>query len=139
MLRWLCCALIVFTVCCSLHHGVVEDLSGDQDLSLFRLLAVRGIRDGDHLSIQAAISDSSSTLSVNMRFVIGSPTKLESGTWNWTRPETTHMDSGEIAGRSVTFLGGQDEPPSIGGSFDLLTPEGTARYRLNIPVTEVQR
>ena len=139
MLRRFCCALIVFTACCGFHRSVVEDLSNGDDLSLFKLQAVRGMRDGDHLSMQAAVSDSSSTLSVNMRFVIGSPTKLESGTWNWTRPETTRMDNGQISARSVTFLGGQDGPPSIGGSFDLLTPEGTARYRLTLPVTEVKR
>ncbi|HMD47844.1 MAG TPA: hypothetical protein VKG79_02045 [Bryobacteraceae bacterium] len=139
MPRRFCCALLVFTACCGFHRSVVEDVSGDHDLSYFKLESVRGMRDGDHLSVQAAISDSSSTLSVNMRFAIGSPTKLESGTWNWTHPETTHIDNGQIAERSVTFLGGQDGPPSIGGSFDLLSAEGTAHYRLNLPVTEVKR
>jgi len=139
MLRRFCYALFVFTACCGFHRSVVEDISGDHDLSYFKLESVRGMRDGDHLSVQAAISDSSSTLSVNMRFAIGSPTKLESGTWNWTHPETTRIENGQIAERSVTFLGGQDGPPSIGGSFNLLSPEGSAEYRLNLPVTEVKR
>lgn len=139
MVRRSCLALIVFTACCGFHRGVVEDVSGDQDFSLFKLVSVRGVRDGDHLSVQAAISDSSSTLSVDMRFAIGSPTKLESGNWYWTRPEMPRMDNGQIAERSVTFLGGQDGPPSIGGSFDLLSPEGTPKYRLNLPVTELKR
>jgi len=83
------------------------------------------------------LSDSSSVLSVDMRFVVGSPTKLESGKWHWTG--TSRMSIGDVSARSVTFLGGQDGPPSIGGSFDLLGPEGTPRYRLNIPVTVVKR
>jgi|SRR5271163_1044533 len=139
MLRRICCILLLSTACCGFRHGVVEDLTGDEDLSLFKLISVRGMRDGDHLSMQAAVSDSSSTLSVNMRFAVGAPTKLETGTWNWTRPQTTLMDTGQIAARSVTFLGGQDGPPSIGGSFELLSPEGTPRYRLRLPVTEVKR
>jgi hypothetical protein len=118
---------------------VVEDVAGDQDLSIFKLQSVHGMRDGDHLSMEAAISDSSSMLTVSMRFAIGSPTKLESGNWYWTHPGATHTDGGEIKERSVTFLGGQDGPPSLGGSFDLLTPEGTPKYRVNLPVTELKR
>ena len=33
------------------------------------------------------------------------------------------------------ILGGQDGPPSIGGTYDLLGQDGTALYRVNIPVT----
>ena len=139
MLRRFYFVLIVFTACCGFHRNVVEDVSGDHDLSIFKLQSVQGVRDGDHLSVQVGISDSSSVLSVSMRFAVGSPTKLESGNWYWTHPESTHMDNGEVAERSVTFLGGQDGPPSIGGSFDLLTPEGTPKYRLNLPVTELKR
>ena len=42
------------------------------------------------------------------------------------------------AARSVTFLGGQSGPPSIGGIFDLVGPSGAALYRVNIPVTELK-
>jgi hypothetical protein len=46
--------------------------------------------------------------------------------------------TGTVAARSITFLGGQDGPPSIGGSFDLLDPEGVARYRINIPISQLK-
>ena len=36
------------------------------------------------------------------------------------------------------FLGGQDGPPSIGGSFDLLDPAGVGKYRVTIPTTELK-
>lgn len=137
MLRRLCCAFLVLTAACGFNGAPVKDLTGDEDMSLYKLQAMRGMRDGDHLSVQAMLSDSSSVLSVDFRFVVGSPTKLESGKWHWTG--TNRMSIGDVSARSVTFLGGQDGPPSIGGSFDLLGPEGTPRYRLNIPVTVVKR
>jgi hypothetical protein len=71
-----------------------------------------------------------------MRFIVGAPTKLGSGKWQWTRDG--HVTDGAIAERSVTFLGGQDGPPSIGGRFDLLDSTGKAEYRINIPTTELK-
>jgi len=81
-------------------------------------------------------SDSSSILTVEMNFAIGSPTKLESGTWRWMR--NNQLASGKVAERSVTFLGGQDGPPSIGGTFDLLNPDGAAHYRVTVPLSELK-
>ena len=87
--------------------------------------------------MQAIISDSSSILTVQMRFAVGSPTKLESGTWRWSR--NGRDLNGPVSARSVTFLGGQDGPPSIGGAFDLVADApGSAMYRLNIPLTELR-
>lgn len=76
-------------------------------------------------------------LTLDLRFAIGSPTRLESGKWEWTRTGT--RSEGEVSGRSVTFLGGQDGPPSIGGTFDLVSAAGAPLYRVNIPVSELRR
>ena len=81
-------------------------------------------------------SDSSSILTVEMHFAIGSPTVLKSGAWRWS--SNGQQLGGAVAGRSVTFLGGQDGPPSIGGTFDLLDANGVALYRVSIPVTELK-
>ena len=132
----LACVLL-FLAACGVHRPAVEDLSGSADLSLFKLQTVRGARDGDRLAAQALISDSSSMLTIDMHFAIGSPTQLESGTWNWTR--AGQVGSGSVSARSVTFLGGQDGPPSIGGSFDLLNTDQKPLYRVNIPTTELKR
>jgi len=105
---------------------------------MYRAIRQRGgTRDGDRLAVQAIISDSSSILTVQMHFAVGSPTKLESGTWRWTH--SGRDLSGSVSARSVTFLGGQDGPPSIGGTFDLISDApGSAMYRLNIPLTELR-
>jgi len=129
--KLLCCALLL--AACGAKHPAVEDLTTHADLSLFKLHSLRGTRDGDRLHVQAVFSDSSSILTMEMHFAIGSPTTLETGTWRW--PRNNQVLSGSIAARSVTFLGGQDGPPSIGGVYDLRDPSGTARYRVTIPVT----
>ena len=124
---------MLFLAACGAKRPAVEDLTTHEDLSLFKLHSLRGTRDGDRLQAQAVFSDSSSILTMEMHFAIGSPTTLESGTWRWSR--NNQMMSGGIAARSVTFLGGQDGPPSIGGTYDLHDSSGVARYRVAIPVT----
>jgi len=122
--------------CSGATHPPVEDVVGHENLPQFKLQSLRGTRDGDRLRAQAMFSDSSSILTVDMTFTIGSPTKLESGSWRWMRNSKIWI--GTVAGKSVTFLGGQDGPPSIGGTFELLGQDGAAHYRAAIPLTELK-
>jgi len=119
--------------CARSSAPLLRDLSGREDLSRFKVHSASGIRDGDHLTAQVLISDSSSILTVNLRFAVGSPTTLESGDWQWSRPGNRLQ--GIVSARSVTFLGGQDGPPSIGGTFDL-RPGGP---RLTLPLMVLPR
>jgi hypothetical protein len=130
------CCVIVLLESCAKPPKPVEDLSGRENLSSFTLGQVRGTRNGDHLDAEAVFADGSSTLTVEMGFIIGVPTKLKSGRWQWTRDG--RFTSGTVTERSVVFLGGQDGPPSIGGRFDLLDPTGVAEYRITIPTTELR-
>jgi hypothetical protein len=109
----------------------LEDMSGKEDLSRFTIQSVTGVRDGDRMAAQVLISDSSSILTLDLHFAIGSPTTLDSGTWRWSRP--SGLQTGTVTARSVTFLGGQDGPPSIGGAFDL------GSYRVTVPLTALPR
>ena len=115
----------------------VEDLSAHENLSSYTFGQVRGTRVGDRLDAEATFGDGLSTLTVNMRFAIGAPTKLESGRWQWARDGRVMI--GTVTERSVMFLGGQDGPPSIGGRFDLRDAAGTAIYRITIPTTELRQ
>jgi hypothetical protein len=114
----------------------LQDLSGHEDLSGFKIQSMRGLRDGDRLAAQVLISDSSSILTLDLHFAIGSPTTLASGTWRWSR--SGRLLDGAVSARSVTFLGGQDGPPSIGGTFDLTAADGSM-YRVNLPLTALPR
>ena len=130
-----CCIIVVlFASCARQPKPPLEDLNGRENLSSFTLGQVRGTRNGDRLDAEAKFGDGSSTITVEMRFAIGSPTKLVSGQWQWMRDG--RLMSGAVAERSVMFLGGQDGPPSIGGRFDLLagcgkTPERETGEKYN--------
>jgi hypothetical protein len=131
------CFFALLAGCGPSKRPVLEDPARHEDLSLFRIQSLRGTRDGDRLAVQAVISDSSSILTVQLHFAVGSPTKLESGTWRWSR--NGRDLNGPVSARSVTFLGGQDGPPSIGGAFELTADASSpAIYRLNIPLTELR-
>jgi len=103
---------------------------------MFKLQSVHGTRDGDRLIVRALLSDTSSILTLDMVFAVGSPTSLVSGAWQWTR--TGEIQTGTISARSVTFLGGQDGPPSLGGTFDLRDAGNQARYRVTLPLAEIR-
>jgi hypothetical protein len=126
----------VLVGCAQRSRTPLEDLSGREDLSRFTIPSVRGVRDGDRLAAQVLISDSSSILTLDLHFAIGSPTTLQSGNWQWSRP--SRLLKGSVSARSVTFLGGQDGPPSIGGTFDLSGADGSL-YRVTLPLTVLPR
>lgn len=111
----------------------VEDLDGGRDVSRFVLTSIKGTRDGDRLAVQAVFGGAAGErIQVDLRFTVGVPTSLKSGTW------TGLGSGGGVKERSVTFLGGQSGPPSIGGRFDLLTPDGNPLYRVTIPLRELR-
>ena len=119
---------------CGAKHAAVEDLTTNQPLIAYHLDSVRGARDGDLLDAQAIFTGASTTLTLDLRFRIGSPTRLESGHWSW--PRDGQQETGEVSERSVTFLGGQNGPPSFAARLDLLDHH-TARYRVTIPLTQL--
>ena len=111
----------------------VEDLRGNGDVSRFALTSLKGTRDGDRLHVGAVFGDGSGgRIEVDLRFTVGVPTSLKSGTW------AGPGGGGTVKARSVTFLGGQSGPPSIGGRFDLIAADGLARYRIDIPLKELK-
>ena len=127
---------VLIAACNKPPRQPVEDLTSRENLTSYVLQQVRGTRDGDRLDAEATFGDGLSTLTVKMRFDVGSPTKLNSGRWQWMR--NGHLIAGAVAERSVMFLGGQDGPPSIGGTYDLLDSSGAAQYRITVPTTELQ-
>ena len=106
----------------------VTDLGGGQNAAQFKLTSLKGTRSGDRLDVQAVYGDGSGRLAVSLHFQVTPPTHLESGTWSGPGAE------GAVHERTSTFLGGQSGPPSIGGTFDLLAPDGRPLYRVAIPV-----
>ncbi|MFN0170741.1 MAG: hypothetical protein ACKV22_30335 [Bryobacteraceae bacterium] len=120
--------LILLTACGRQAVPPVQDLAGGSDVSRFALTSIKGTRDGERLNVLAVFGDGARELRVDLQFITGSPTRLTSGRWSGLDGE------GQVRERSVTFLGGQSGPPSIGGRFDLTGPDHVPRYRVTIPL-----
>lgn len=129
--------LLFLTACKAPKQPSVQDLTHREDLSQVRMTTLRGTRDGATLDTEAMFSSRSMLLTVRMRFSIGTPTTLLSGTWLRTS-SPVGVERGNISARSVSFLGGQGGSPSIGGSFDLLDAAGARKYRVVIPLLELR-
>lgn len=124
--------LLMIAGCASRSTQPVEKLDGTNDVSTFTLQSLKGTRDGERLDVSALYGDGSRSLSVNLRFQVTPPARLESGTWMGL------AEKGLVRERSVTFLGGQSGPPSIGGRFDLAGPDNRTLYRVTIPLQELK-
>jgi hypothetical protein len=125
-------SLVMLTSCGSRATDPVEDPGGTHDVSSFTLRSLKGTRDGERLEVRAVYGDGSRDLTVDLQFAITPPARLQSGTWTGLGHE------GSVRERSVTFLGGQAGPPSIGGRFDLVGPNNQILYRVTIPLQELR-
>lgn len=120
--------LLLLGGCGAKQADPVEDLGGGHDVSRFTLTSIKGTRDGDRLDVRAVYSAGPEELKIDLHFTVSPPTRLASGTWSGLAGD------GTVRERSVTFLGGQSGPPSVGGRFDLMGRDDTPRYRVTIPL-----
>ena len=116
---------------------LLTDLANGQDLTFFKLDSLRGTRDGDRLGVRALFTDTSAMVTVNLRFEITPMARLTAGTWESNRGN--RRSSGNVNAKSVDFLGGQSNAPSIGGTFELVNAQGVPAYRVRIPLTELKQ
>lgn len=131
-MRWLL-TVALLAACGTRSERPVEKLAGTEDVSGFALRTLQGTRDGERVDVRAVYGDASRSLRVEMRFRVSPQARLEAGKWTGLRGE------GDVKERAVTFLGGQSGPPSIGGRFDLLGPDGAALYRISIPLQQLKQ
>lgn len=128
---------IVLFCCAGPREAKIEALEGGKELGSYRKKLLVGIRDGDILRVKLVFADSSSLLTMNMRFRIGVPTRLLNGHYHWRHGGG--ILEGSVRASSVTFLGGQSDLPNLGGVFRLLSPAGSALYKVTLPTSEVAR
>ena len=113
----------------------LEPLAGGAPAADYRLRALTGVRDGEALHAAAEFAGGDGELLLTLRFRVGVPTRLASGTWVWTRGAA--RSGGRVSERSTEFLGGQSGRPSLGGDFDLLDERGQPVYRVRWPAREL--
>ena len=63
------------------------------------------------------------------------PPRLEIGNYTWQKKDSPPTQ-GLVRASSVTFLGGQNGPPSLGGMFQLISDD-VPLYDVRIPTTPV--
>jgi hypothetical protein len=72
---------------------------------------------------------------VSMKLILGPPAQFVEGRH---RSEFRgDVFDGVVSAESVTFLGGQNTQPSIGGVLILENPNDDSRYRLRFPPTRL--
>lgn len=144
MIRWYgwaaaLAALWMLSGCESTGKLRIRRTRDGQDLAGYRVKSLTGIRDGEKLKSQLVLADNNGTLTMHMSFQVGVPTKLESGVYQWTRADVKDTLTGTIAADAVTFQGGQDSPPSLGGTFELLGGDvGVSLYQVRVPATRME-
>lgn len=119
---------LILAGCAGRSAKPVEDLGTGRDVSRFTLNSIRGTRDGDRMDVRAIYGDGTGEIRVELHIAVGAQSHLSSGSW------TGFGNEGAVRERSLTFLGGQSGPPSLGGRFDLVGPGNAAQYRVTIPL-----
>ncbi len=129
-------ALAMGCSCSGLSEPVIESAGTGQPLAIW-LRSLTGARDGGTLRANAVFTGEAGRLELTMAFELGVPTTMTAGSYQGEIQEVPVK--GGIRARSVTFLGGQSDRPSLGGSFSLLGPDGAELYRLKLPTLPVER
>ena len=121
---------------CQTHTLSIRRTRDGQELGTYRLRSLTGIRDGDKLLSEAVMGDDSGTLTMQMKFQVGVPTRLESGNYTWQKKDAPQI-RGIVRADAVTFQGGQDGPPSLGGAFQLINND-VPLYEVRMPSTRME-
>ncbi len=134
--RWsaLLVAILVLAGCQSGKLSI-RRTRDNQELTTYRLRSLTGIRDGDKLLSEAVVADNTGTLTLQMKFQIGVPVRLEAGNYIWQRKDSPQI-TGLIRAASVIFQGGQDGPPALGGTFQLIAND-LPLYEVRMPATHM--
>jgi hypothetical protein len=116
----------------------IDITGGGQSTTLpFKLQTMSGIRNGASVNAQARFGDGSDSGQMNLEIHLGPPPQFVSGTYRVTMAGQTR--EGIVDCESLSYLGGQADTPSVGGTFVFKDSEGRAIYRLKMPPTAMVR
>ena len=97
---------------------------------------VNGMRDGATTQVSVKfVLENGERVQLELEVVYNPTPVLRSGFW---RLDGKISDSGNVKAKSMKFLGGQGEGPSLGGRFEL--EEGSqSRFRVVVPLRPVNK
>jgi hypothetical protein len=128
-------AILALSACQNTKLSIKRTRDG-QELSSYHLRSLTGTRDGDKLFSEMVLADNTGALTMRMKFLIGVPIRLETGDYVWQRTGAPQIQ-GSIRAENVVFQGGQDGPPSLGGSFHLIAND-VPLYDVKVPATPIE-
>ena len=136
--RFVAITLLLALAACGEGEGArVEELldSGAAVLPV-ELTAVDGLRDGDLTRARLDFRGGTAThLRLDLGVAYDPQPVLRDGSWRYEGP--TGRAQGTVEAEHVRFIGGQGDGAQIGGVF-LLVEAGRRRFRVRLPLTEVQ-
>ena len=107
--------------------------SGWVELGPVVIESMSGQRTGSDVRATGVFSHGDDRMTLSLVFVLGPPARFVGGYQN-SRIAGESVESA-VSSESVTFLGGQNALPSIGGVFVFENPTDGSRYRLRFPPT----
>ncbi len=97
---------------------------------------VNGTRDGATTEVSIKfVLENGERVELDLEVVYNPTPILRSGFWH---VDGKHYGSGNVLAKSLKFLGGQGEAPSIGGRFEL-EERSRARFRIFVPSRPVNQ
>jgi hypothetical protein len=138
-MNWIALLFITVVIAgCSSTEYRVDRLEGGMATALpLRFDFLRGVRDGESVVAEAQFSNGSDSVELQIALHLGPPAQFTSGTYRATIGSSS--STGGVSCPSLTYLGGQGTPPSIGGIFELNDDRGQPVFRVRMPATVMTR
>jgi hypothetical protein len=124
---------------CGEKEPRVERVDGSQSSQLpLKFESMFGMRDGEAITAQPLFKDGMDSVQLEVHVRLGPPIAFASGTYRANIGG--HMSEGPVVCDSLSFLGGQNALPSVGGTFRLQdNASGHTVFRITMPATPITR
>jgi len=137
--RILIALLVVMLSACANKEYRVDRIDGAQSVRLpLKFESMFGMRDGASVVAEPVFTEGVNAVRMTLHVRLGPPITFASGSYQATIGDQTL--EGPIVCDSLSFLGGQNSLPSVGGVFRLQdNSTGRTVYRVTMPPTPITR
>jgi hypothetical protein len=137
MQRVMIVLLAIMPACVNTEYRV-ERIDGNQSVQLpLKFDSMFGMRDGEFVTATPVFADGNDTVRMTLHVRLGPPITFVSGDYQASVGE--RASEGSVVCDSLSFLGGQNALPSVGGIFVLRDSNGRPLYRVKMPATPIAR
>jgi hypothetical protein len=135
--HWILIVVLILAACANEEYSF-ERIDGENRIVLpLKFDTLSGVRDGETVRAAVRFRNAGDSAEIDLVLHLGPPAQCTSGTYHVSIDGATR--DGPVTCNSLTFLGGQADQPSIGGTFTLNDANGVALYRVTFPNTTMQR